>query len=438
MPTAQKHAIWFVPNYDNRGTTSGSAHPCTYLRLGSMVTTVDELAGSPEIRGDDLLVRAGITSSTTAWFNDDAASTNDGVDRNQTAAATVYKRYDGTGPEASTPATLTGELMTRGGWRDHTDGNRISTTRGDRIDFVQGNYKRVIFGRVTNSTGNISQSFWDSTGGHNHDSTTTPGEVTTITWVTTQGGTWKAIEKTVKGNVWERFSGEMEEHFDGGTEKHSFTGIDGGSKAQNPVIKENTYAKAIVGNTTCTSMESKMYASNANAVTWLHGSLKSTTHADSISEFSLAGIANGNTNTVVHEDVKTFKTRHEFTVIPLSLALNIVGWDFTQKGIRLVPYPFETPGPPKFAVGLGVFIGMKAEMFVGGKADADIGVLNLILRVGNSVEGFFGTKTTFKLLLIDGSLSETRANLAKQKAELVALKARAQVCDAHAVKLEGP
>ena len=74
----------------------------------------------------------------------------------------------------------------------------------------------------------------------------------------------------------------------------------------------------------------------------------------------------------------------------------------------------------------------------GGTVDADIGVLNLILRVGNSVEGFFGTKTTFKLLLIDGSLSETRANLAKQKAELVSLKARAQVCDAQPSREQDP
>jgi len=434
--TAQKHAIWFIPNYDNRGTKTSSSHPCSYLRVGSMTTTVDELS-TAALRGDDLLERAGVTASTKAWFNDDAASTNGDIDRNQAAAGMVYKRYDGTGATASSAATLTGELMTRGGWRDHTDGNRISTTRGDRIDYVQGNYKRVIFGRATNSTGNISQSSWGSMGGHNQDSTTTPGEVTTITWVSTQGGTWKAIEKTEKGNVWERFSGELAEHFDGGTQKHSFTGVSGGSKTQNPVIKENTYADSITSKTTCTSVNSKVYATNTNEVTWLHGSLTSNTNARSISEFSLAGIANEDTNTVVHEQTITFKSRHEFTVIPITVALNIVAWDFTQKGNRLVPYPFEKPPDAKFIVGLGVYIGSRSEVFAGGKVEAEIGTLKAIVRAGNAVEGHFGTKTTLKLLLIDGSLSETRANLLDQQIKLLTLEIKTLCCEIHALEMDG-
>lgn len=393
----QKHAIWFVPNYDNRGSAQNQ-HPCTYLRLGSMTSSVDELP-TAAMRGDDLLEEAGITASTTEWFKDDSAAQNDGVDRNQSAAGTTYHRYDGNPPTSSSPTTLTGELMTRGGWRDHTDGNRISTTRGDRLDFVQGNYKRVIFGRVTNSApGVYSQSYWDSTGGHNHNATSTPGEVTAITWVSTQGGTWKAIEKTEKGNVWERFSGEMEEHFDGGTEKHSVTGVSGYSDKKNPVIDEQVYAKSITSTTTCTSMTSKVYATGTISKTYVHGDHTSTTTTNgTVNDFTLCGVKNDNSNVVEHQQNTTFGTRHVFTVVHTTVSLNLVGWDFTQKGARMVPYPFETY---KFKPGaaISLFLGVKMEMFVGGKVSAEIGILKAILRIGSAVEALFGTKTTLNIV----------------------------------------
>jgi hypothetical protein len=39
------------------------------------------------------------------------------------------------------------KLLTKGGWWDHSDGNHISTTMGDKLEVVQGNYKLVILGR---------------------------------------------------------------------------------------------------------------------------------------------------------------------------------------------------------------------------------------------------------------------------------------------------
>ncbi len=38
-------------------------------------------------------------------------------------------------------------LLTKGGWWDHSDGNRVSTTMGDKIEVIQGNYKLVVLGR---------------------------------------------------------------------------------------------------------------------------------------------------------------------------------------------------------------------------------------------------------------------------------------------------
>ncbi len=39
------------------------------------------------------------------------------------------------------------QLHTKGGWRDHTDGNRITTTRGDKVEVIRGNYKLIVLGR---------------------------------------------------------------------------------------------------------------------------------------------------------------------------------------------------------------------------------------------------------------------------------------------------
>ncbi len=215
---AQKHTIWLVPNYDGTTTAGGARnkHPISYLRLGSMTSTVAELS-TEKLSGDDLLKDAGIKPPKASSFFDQA---NGGVGRNMSGAGADYRRDDGKNRAvASTATELTAQLMTRGGWRDHTDGNRISTTRGDRVDFVYGNYKRIIFGRQQTSAV-MSASTWESSGGHNHDTTTTPGEVKSISWVaqssgTNSPGTWKVVEETEHANALSRYQGRVVEYFDG-------------------------------------------------------------------------------------------------------------------------------------------------------------------------------------------------------------------------------
>ncbi|MBM4358625.1 MAG: hypothetical protein FJ096_11015 [Deltaproteobacteria bacterium] len=183
---AEKHLLWFVPNYD-ASTLGGAAktHPVSYLRLGSMTNLVEELA-TATLRGDDLLERAGPghpsffgdpSDPATAPFFDEQ---NSGTPRNQAEAGSIYERLASADvAEPTTGRNLTAELMTRGGWRDHTDGNRISTTRGDRVDFVFGNFRRVVFGRQAASSP-ITVSTFDLSGGHIRAYDDTPGAVTSI------------------------------------------------------------------------------------------------------------------------------------------------------------------------------------------------------------------------------------------------------------------
>jgi hypothetical protein len=71
-------------------------------------------------------------------------------------------------------------LLSKGGWWDHSDGNRISTTTGDKVEVIQGNYKLVVLGRRDPSTVKDGADITDSGGGHQasktYEYTTVDGE----------------------------------------------------------------------------------------------------------------------------------------------------------------------------------------------------------------------------------------------------------------------
>ncbi|MBW2524035.1 MAG: hypothetical protein JRI23_07665 [Deltaproteobacteria bacterium] len=247
--TDHKHTLLFVPNYDQSGPAGATnAPPVSYLRLGS-VETESEVLTTAELRGDDLLALAGLQVGTTDFFEDDHRASQQGTgtlpsDANAIDggtklknAGTKYYRYDGRSASGVTKsrADLTqqlrgdgGEVKARGGWRDHTDGNRIVTVRGDRVDVVMGNYKRVVFGRVaestvfgTDATDPLRASSWEVSGGHIFEKTSTGvAALHCIEWVEEskidgKPTHWKVVETTQKGDTVTRYSGRIEEHFNG-------------------------------------------------------------------------------------------------------------------------------------------------------------------------------------------------------------------------------
>jgi hypothetical protein len=97
---------------------------------------------------------------------------------------TGKKNADGAEGHGLTPeqrAEISAMLHTRGGWRDHTEGNRITTTRGDKIEIIEGNYKLIVMGRQTdpeNGTG------FELNGNNIQDfAATAPGAAVTVSWV---------------------------------------------------------------------------------------------------------------------------------------------------------------------------------------------------------------------------------------------------------------
>ena len=120
-----------------------------------------------------------------------------------------YKDFAGPGyvNDADYRAIESYYLHTKGGWRDHTDGNRITTTRGDKVEVIRGNYKLIVLGRQDQAKSatagmDISGGQTDtSPGGLAATSTTDPSTLTAIfelkqgpdrqyrSWSTTKKGT---------------------------------------------------------------------------------------------------------------------------------------------------------------------------------------------------------------------------------------------------------
>jgi hypothetical protein len=93
--------------------------------------TTETATSAPGVMGADASYFHGFSDDTR--FRDPSETTNiDGVDKTCTKQVTQAE-------------TL--KLLTKGGWWDHTDGNRVTTTGGDKIEVIQGNYKMVVLGR---------------------------------------------------------------------------------------------------------------------------------------------------------------------------------------------------------------------------------------------------------------------------------------------------
>lgn len=213
-----------VPDYEDSGQNLYTARKDTLAMFGrvSGVRGLGAAVDSPNVNtGDDLLGAfggfiddtrlRGTGTSIGGTFN------GSGTPPNETAAR-VSATYSAPGATASTAGTgrnlkATQLIPDYTGWRDHTDGHRITTTRGDKIEIVGGNYTVVSLGRGT------GVSSLEMSGGITIASDEAPGNTTSVTWRplpsnSSESG-WKVVEQVVKGNQVERFHGTKREEFYG-------------------------------------------------------------------------------------------------------------------------------------------------------------------------------------------------------------------------------
>jgi hypothetical protein len=199
---ADTHLLLKVPNYN--GATAAADMRDSYLRLGAVDPTVKAYyeswnavdANTTTTTPNDLDVHLGEDlAKHVRRFVDD--------DRTRADGATAI-----TARQAESKA-----LHTKGGWRDHSDGNRITTTRGDKVEVIRGNYKLLVLGRQNDPDEAVS---YDASGGLIQDGDIAPGAITEIRWVKDPfAGTWRVIEETTKGDIVNRYHGNVDEIFYG-------------------------------------------------------------------------------------------------------------------------------------------------------------------------------------------------------------------------------
>ena len=203
----------------------------SYLRLGVVPTSLltkinayiasaDEAAtantavppptGFAKSTGEDLAL------SVLAFADDARPRCADGSEEEQVGARPNYAADYRTPTERYRQS---GTLHTLGGWREHTDGNRISTTRGDKVEVIGGNYLLSV--RCRDDSNNM-ESGWDISGGHVSGSTNSRSnrkpphtakstkkdtaatgkkpEKKGLFWSKRSGGTWRSNEGSTKGD----------------------------------------------------------------------------------------------------------------------------------------------------------------------------------------------------------------------------------------------
>jgi len=211
----------YVPDYDPATSTLDS-----YLRLGKPLS--------------DAASETGITDKTlwaqfTGFKDQDTAAGDDPL-RDRTGESV----RDWSGRD-NAKATFYQNL----GWRDHSDGNRLTTTGGDKVEIIQGNYQLIVLGRAASADDGV---VLDASGGHLWSGDIAPGAVTRTEYKTDKfAGTWKITEETIKGHVHEIFRGEFLEEFRGST-KESIVGQATEGTAdwdKNPAIIDRTWARSI-------------------------------------------------------------------------------------------------------------------------------------------------------------------------------------------------
>jgi hypothetical protein len=258
-----KSLLLKVPDYELAATRSadatswdaGASKKNTFLQLGDG-TNVSAVANDPPSgdarNGNDLLVGQIEFVDDTRYRGESGASGDDlenaprATPPNESTArasgASPFTRFSGGAPQttaANPAATLA--IPDYVGWRDHTDGHRITTTRGDKIEIIGGNYKLVSLGRGTGTA------TYEMSGGLVVQSDEGPGATSSITWRDCPSAPgekgWQAVEQFVKGNVVERFHGTKREEFYGdklisvvGSPDENTSGIDLGNANQNGTI----------------------------------------------------------------------------------------------------------------------------------------------------------------------------------------------------------
>lgn len=223
------------------------------------------------------------------------------------------------------------KLFERGGWWDHSDGNRVTTTYGDKIEVIRGNYKLVVMGRQDDPAAAASI---DASGGVIQDvgNSMIGASIRAEYRQDKFGGVWH-LENATHGFIQtDDFAGDKFSH-EWGDYRHSFTGSEtgevekGGKKYGNPEILERTWAKKIESYTgskawRIPSIHEETFAVTTSSTTDVSGNITETTYCDGTIT-STTGSASRRVPTISEETYAT--TSNSKTEVGTSTDLTIAG-----------------------------------------------------------------------------------------------------------------
>ncbi len=135
-------------------------------------------------------------------------------------------------------------LLSKGGWWDHSDGNRISTTAGDKVEVVQGNYKMLVLGRRAPSD-TSDKKVVDISGGFEFSKR--------FEYLTTDS-IWATWEQSSPAHSTKVSSGKDVSYFKGAFRK-TIIGKHPDGTEERPDIENETYAKKSTSKTEADKIE---------------------------------------------------------------------------------------------------------------------------------------------------------------------------------------
>lgn len=340
----------FVPDYDTSNARD------SYLRLGIAAER------DPTLTGNEMW------GKFTEWLD----QTEHGHLRDRAG-------HDLRPPTLTATDTAAG-IYAKVGWRDHTDGNRITTTYGDKVEVIGGNYQLLVLGRQDEVGDGV---VWDASAGHLVSGDIAPGMVTKIEYKSAKfGGTWKVTEETTKGHVHEVFHGEFREAFLGPRTTSSTGAIPadladvfseegtGVETRGDPAVVGGTFASTIreyVGHESArvSSIVSRTYAGTIEERVNARGKITNRTDADEIDEEVDVGrgdIKSHSYAATIEEQIgkpdalTTTNTTHH-------------GW----------------ANEYHFGGGMGITLGGQVDIFVGGHFQLDV-AKTLAIVLGSHIE----------------------------------------------------
>ncbi|MBK8259366.1 MAG: hypothetical protein IPK82_42765 [Polyangiaceae bacterium] len=364
----------------------------SYIRLGAASSTWQQDPGG------DLQAKvrwAGAPGGIGAAPGSEVAYTNDGAEDGRPVFVEDRRSRDGSPPPGQVAGGAREEesshLHTRGGWRDHTDGNRITTTYGDKIEIIRGNYKLIVLGRQDDITQAAGR---DISGQHIQDFAYTWPAFQRVEWTGEYGGVWH-IQNTTDGAVTsDHFAGDKYE-WNWGNKFQSITGSEapvemiaasdplGRKPRGNPEIIEKTWAKRIESytgsaawripsiheETWAVDMLSITDAASTTSTTTISGAITETTNAGTITDSTTSGAITSTTTSGAITETTTSGAITNTTTSGAITEITTAGriGEVTIAGMKNEVLIAGLHTSTELAVKLDTFIGGTVEIDLGAK-----------------------------------------------------------------------